>query len=102
MLKEEDAFTLIEMLIVLVIISVLILLIIPNLSGKTQTVHERGCEALKMVVQSQADAYAVEEKKVPENISVLVNAGYLQDSQITCEKDGEKIFFKLEDGKVKE
>ncbi|MBD1222742.1 prepilin-type N-terminal cleavage/methylation domain-containing protein [Virgibacillus halodenitrificans] len=46
MLKNNRGFTLIEMLIVLMIISVLIILIVPNLSGKSKQVHDKGCEAL--------------------------------------------------------
>lgn len=41
MFKNERGFTLIEMLIVLMIISVLIILIVTNLSGKSEEVNEK-------------------------------------------------------------
>src|SRR5699024_11489782 len=55
MFKNNRGFTLIEMLIVLMIISVLIMLIVPNLSGKTKEVNDKGCDALVSVVQTQVD-----------------------------------------------
>jgi len=45
-LKNEKGFTLVEMLIVLAVISVLVLLIIPNAITILSTANEQGCEAL--------------------------------------------------------
>lgn len=45
-LKNEKGFTLVEMLIVLAVISILVLLIIPNALNILQTANEQGCEAL--------------------------------------------------------
>lgn len=46
MLKNEKGFTLVEMLIVLAVISILVLLIIPNAMSILSTANEQGCEAL--------------------------------------------------------
>ena len=48
MLKNERAFTLVEMLIVLAVISILVLLIIPNAITILGTANEQGCEALNI------------------------------------------------------
>jgi len=89
MLKKEDGFTLIEMLIVLTIISLLIILIIPNLGAKSKEVNEKGCEALKEVVQAQVNAYQLDTGRFPSNIGVL-EGEYITENQTEC-KDGRKL-----------
>jgi|GEM_PF-1565031 len=46
LLKNEKGFTLVEMLIVLAVISILVLLVIPNALTILGTANEQGCEAL--------------------------------------------------------
>lgn len=84
MLKNNRGFTLIEMLIVMLVISVLLLLIIPNLANQTNNVNDRGCDALLAVVQAQADAYYLEERERASNISVLVTNDYISSDQQSC------------------
>ncbi|WP_010530979.1 competence type IV pilus major pilin ComGC [Lentibacillus jeotgali] len=83
MFKNQRGFTLIEMLIVLMIISVLIILIVPNLADKSQEVNEKGCDALVTVVQAQSDAYFIEKNSHP-TIQDLVSNNYINDDQQTC------------------
>lgn len=84
MLNNQKGFTLIEMLIVLMIISVLIILIVPNLGKKGKEVNEKGCHALVSVVQAQTDAYILEKGSAPTSLDVLVNDGYIKEEQKTC------------------
>jgi len=84
MLRNEKAFTLIEMLIVLLIISVLIILIVPNLSNSSKEIYEQGCEALVSVVQAQVNLYYLENRSYPDSLQQLVTTGYLTDKQIQC------------------
>lgn len=91
MLKEERAFTLIEMLIVLMIITVLILLIIPNLTDKTASVHDKGCHALKQTVQAQVNAYQLDEGKLPSSLKNLADANYISEDQMTCKNGTKKL-----------
>lgn len=44
-LRNEKAFTLIEMMIVLLIISVLILVAIPNVTKHSKSIDTKGCDA---------------------------------------------------------
>lgn len=90
MFKKEDGFTLIEMLIVLTIISLLIILIIPNIATKSKEVNKKGCEALKSLVQAQADAYYLDKGDYPETIRELEEKDYITDNQTEC-KSGEKL-----------
>ncbi|ETT82260.1 ComG operon protein 3 [Viridibacillus arenosi FSL R5-213] len=51
LLKQQKGFTLIEMLIVLFIITVLILIAIPNVTKHFSTVDDKGCKAYVSMVQ---------------------------------------------------
>lgn len=99
MFKNQKGFTLIEMLIVLMIISVLIILIVPNLSDKSKEVYDKGCSALTSVVQAQADAYYIENNNYPGNLEVLQTAGYITQEQQSC-PDKSKLTIDAEDGTV--
>lgn len=90
MLKRESGFTLIEMLIVLLIISVLIILIVPNLSKSSKGIDEQGCEALISVVQAQVNLYYLENRVYPTTLQQLVDAGYLAEDQTEC-TNGESL-----------
>lgn len=88
MFKNENGFTLIEMLVVLMIISVLIILIVPNLSGRSKDVNEKGCDALIAVVQAQVDAYHLEKGELPTSLDKLVPEFITQD-QTSCQNGAE-------------
>lgn len=80
-LKKENGFTLIEMSLVLLIISVLLLLFVPNLSGRQESANETGTDAIETVLQSQVDLYKIEEKKNPEDFDTMKNDKYLTPNQ---------------------
>ena|SRR5699024_3131651 len=84
MFNNERGFTLVEMLVVLMIISVLIILIVPNISRQTTDVNEKGCEALLSVVEAQTQAFYLEEGSYPSSINDLVSEGFLKENQTTC------------------
>ncbi len=65
MRKKVRAFTLIEMLIVLAIISILILLFVPNLVKEKGQVQKTGEAAIVKVVESQAQMYALDHADSP-------------------------------------
>lgn len=95
-LKEESGFTLIEMMIVLLIISVLILIAIPNVTKHSKSIDEKGCSAYVAMVQGQVEAFKMDEKKIP-TISELATEGYLPENP-AC-PDGRDITIGA-DGKV--
>lgn len=84
MYKNQNGFTLIEMLIVLMIISVLIILIIPNLSEKSKGVYDQGCEALVKVVQTQVESYYLDKGSYPLSLDAMVTEKYITAEQKTC------------------
>jgi len=66
MLKNEKGFTLVEMLIVLAIISILILLIIPNAISILGMANEQGCEALN----SASEALRIANELTGDNAEI--------------------------------
>lgn len=79
---HEKGFTLIEMLIVLLVISILLIITIPNITKHQSTIHSKGCEAFVKMVQSQVQAYEIDNSKLPASINELETQGYLK--QKTC------------------
>lgn len=79
MLKNEKGFTLIEMMIVLLIITVLILIAIPNVTKHSKSIDQKGCDAYVKMVEGQVQAYKMDEKKSP-TIAQLTDGGYLPES----------------------
>lgn len=80
-LKEQKAFTLIEMVIVLLIITVLMLLMIPNIGNQKKQVNSKGTEALIQVVETQVQLYQLEHQNGIPSIETLIKEGYLKASQ---------------------
>ncbi|CDQ39673.1 competence type IV pilus major pilin ComGC [Virgibacillus salexigens] len=99
MLKNNRGFTLIEMLIVLMIISVLIILTVPNLSKRSQEVSNKGCDALLAVVQAQVDAYYTEHNSYPISLESMIPA-YINEEQTSCNND-EALLYDKDTGKVR-
>jgi competence protein ComGC len=81
-LTNEEGFTLIEMLIVLAIISILILIAIPNVTKQSKVIDEKGCEAYVQMVQGQVEAYKLEKKSYPTNFEELVTGGFLKENPV--------------------
>ena len=98
LLKNERGFTLIEMMIVLLIISVLILIAIPNVTKHSKSIDDKGCDAYVSMIQGLVEAYKMDEKKIPSDVSDLHGKEYLNENNPEC-PDGREIF--LEDGVVK-
>ena len=94
---NNKGFTLIEMLIVLLIISVLILVTIPNVTKHFATIDKKGCDAYVAMVQGQVEAYKIDKMKFP-NVSELIEEGYISTEEARC-PSGEAIIIK-EDGLV--
>jgi competence protein ComGC len=76
-LKNEKGFTLIEMLVVLMIITVLLFLAIPNISKHSQSINKKGCDAFVEMVQGQTDTYEMDHHSWPTSASQLKDEGYL-------------------------
>lgn len=99
-IKCQKGFTLIEMMVVLLIISVLILIAIPNVTKHSATIDEKGCEAYIKMVQGQVEAYRIDEKSIPTLVDLTTN-GYLNEGETTC-PNGKSIQIDATNGLVSE
>ncbi|QMT18815.1 prepilin-type N-terminal cleavage/methylation domain-containing protein [Planococcus maritimus] len=88
-LKNQRGFTLIEMLIVMLIITVLIAIAIPNVSKQTSSVDDKGCKAFVQMVQGQVESYRMDKKVVP-TMAQLLAEDYLKEGNTSC-PNGEVI-----------
>ncbi|MEZ7653043.1 competence type IV pilus major pilin ComGC [Streptococcus sp. 27098_8_103] len=61
--KSIILVSLIEMLVVLLIISVLLLLFVPNLTKQKEAVNDKGKAAVVKVVESQAELYSLNKNE---------------------------------------
>lgn len=96
MFRNNDGFTLIEMLIVLLIVSILILLFVPSINKRSEGINKQGCDALVKVVQAQVDLYTINNGDVPTSLEELID-DYISEEQLTCH-NGKKL--QLKDGVV--
>lgn len=81
-MKNDDGFTLLEMLMVMFVISVLLLLTIPNITKHKAGIDETGCESYADMVQTQAMAYELMEGEQPQSLEQLQSSGYITST--TC------------------
>ena len=96
-LYNEKGFTLVEMLVVLLIISILILVTIPNVSKHFATIDEKGCDAYILMLQGQVEAYKLNHNEYPASVSDLIEQDYIVEEDLRCPDNTE---IKIENGKV--
>lgn len=84
--KTVNAFTLIEMLVVLLIISVLLLLFVPNLTKQKDNVKDTGGAAIVKVVEAQAELYEMNGSD-SATLSKLMANGSLTKEQVDSYKN---------------
>lgn len=77
---KVKGFTLVEMLVVLGIISLLLLLFVPNLSQQKDAIQKKGDAAVVKVVESQMELYELEHDK-EATVEDLQQAGYITEKQ---------------------
>lgn len=97
MKKRRQGFTLLEMSIVLFIISLLILIMIPNLTKQRQNVSKIHQRAMVNVIQTQVDLYINETGQTPTNLQQLYQKHYLTITQV---KTANQNRLKIKDGQV--
>ena len=83
---KVQAFTLVEMLVVLLIISVLLLLFVPNLTKQKDAVDGKGKAAVVKVVESQAELYRL-DKNDDASLSKLQADGRITTEQVKAYKE---------------
>lgn len=80
--RVAKGFTLVEMTIVLFIISLLILIIVPNLGTQRKHATSVNQEALVNMIQNQVELYHDDTGDVPTDLSQLEKGNYLTAKQV--------------------
>lgn len=90
MKKKKSAFTLIEMLVVLVIITALVLLFVPNLLKQSDKAKAKSDEAFQQVINNQVILYETDHpnKKVTKWSDL---EGYLSNKQLKEAQENDNI-----------
>ncbi|RSJ88767.1 competence type IV pilus major pilin ComGC [Streptococcus mitis] len=83
---KVKAFTLVEMLVVLLIISVLLLLFVPNFTKQKEAVNDKGKAAVVKVVESQAELYSL-DKNEKASLRKLQDDGRITEEQAKAYKE---------------
>jgi competence protein ComGC len=84
LLKKRSGFTLLETAIVLFIISLLMLLVLPNLNKQRESAVNTHTTAMVSTVQSQISLYQNDNPADNDvTLADLQNGGYLTDAQVT-------------------
>ena len=77
---KHQGFTLVEMLIVLLVISILILLFVPNLSAQRTEIDEKGNAAIVKDVETQIELFQLNENRTPTRQELLAG-NYVTEEQ---------------------
>jgi general secretion pathway protein G len=76
--KSEGGFTLVELMIVMLIISVLAVIAIPRYLQALQHAKEAVLREDLHVLRQAIDAYTNDKEKAPQSLDDLVSAGYMK------------------------
>lgn len=87
---KKNAFTVLEMMIVMLVVALLLLITLPNIKQKEKIIRSKGCSALLDIVNSQILLYEIDHDQTPTSISQLIEGGYLEKNQDFC-PNGKKV-----------
>lgn len=73
-----------EMILVLTVISLIVLVTVPNIAQKKQIIGQVGCSALVELINGQILLYDLEKGEKPGDVSELVAGGYITENQCYC------------------
>lgn len=76
--NPEQGFTLLELMIVMVIISVLAAIAVPSYINAVRHAREATLRADLYEMRRAIDSYTVDKQKAPQSLDDLVQAGYLK------------------------
>jgi len=78
MRANENGFTLIELMVVMLIIGVLMAIAVPNYISAVKAAKESVLKEDLHVLRQAIDSYTMDKQKAPQALTDLVEAGYLK------------------------
>ncbi len=93
----KKGFTVLEMILVLTVVSIIVLVTVPNIAQKKEVINNVGCKALLEVVNGQILMYELNTGEQPGSVEDLVSEDYLTEDQCYC-PNGDYIH--IEDGQA--
>lgn len=76
--RQEQGFTLVEMLVVLFIIGIIIAIALPNFLSATKKANLQADKANRRMITMQVENFYLDHGKYPTSIQQLVQAKYLR------------------------
>jgi general secretion pathway protein G len=80
--SEEQGFTLLELMIVMVIIGILLSVAVPAYLNAVRGAREATLKADLHVMRNAIDSYTYDKQKAPQSLDDLVQAGYLKSMPV--------------------
>jgi general secretion pathway protein G len=77
--KDENGFTLVELMIVMLIIGVLMAIAVPKYERSVQIAREAVLKEDLQTMRKAIDSYTIDKQKGPQALEDLVQAGYLRE-----------------------
>jgi general secretion pathway protein G len=77
--RRQDGFTLVELMVVMLIISVLAAIAIPAYIASLKNAREAVLKEDLHVMRQAIDSYTMDKEKGPQSLDDLVQAGYLKE-----------------------
>ena len=76
--KQDEGFTLVELMIVMAIIGVLAVVAVPSYVGALRHAREAVLKEDLHILRSAIDSYTMDKQKAPQALDDLVQEGYLK------------------------
>jgi len=76
--RQDDGFTLLELMVVMAIISVLATLAIPSFIQALKSAREAVLKEDLHVMRAAIDSYTMDKQKAPQSLDDLIQDGYLK------------------------
>ena len=100
-MKNNQAFSLLELLAVVTIIGIIAVVVVPRLGSSTYTSKIKMCNQYRSDINAAAEKYLFKEGKSPTNISDLSsNPDYFQDAIPLCPVTKKAYTFDSNTGRI--